>query len=318
MNPAKQRILVTGVSSFVGCHLARGFSRNNEWEVLPTGSKNLEDYEGHRIRRIESGAKETNWTVLNLKDEPGIKQFIRKSQPDIWIHHAGYTTNYSSPNYDVIEGKDTNVTPIKHIFKNLALNGCRGVIVTGSSMEYSGTEKLCLESDPCFPDTLYGQSKLHETLTALEMSEQFGIPTRVARLFIPFGPLDNPNKLIYYVLNRLKNGIAVDLSPCKQKRDFIYIDDVIKAYYLLIKDLDRGGSEIFNICSGQATSVEDVVNWIAEKVGAKKSLLNFGARAMREGEQMISYGSNDKAREILRWEPGEVQDGISKLINHQN
>ena len=316
MSPAKQKILITGVSSFVGCHLARGFSRTNEWSVLPTGSKNPGDYETHRAQRIEFGASKNDWTVLNLEDEPGIKQFIRKHRPDVWIHHAGYATDYASPNYDTRKGQETNVAPLKYIFENLAQNGCRGVIVTGSSMEYSGTDKPCLETDACLPDTPYGQSKLNETLTALEMSDQFGIPTRIARLFIPFGPLDDPNKLIYYVLDRLKNGDSVDLSPCKQKRDFIYIDDVVEAYCLLIRDLDRGGSEIFNICSGQAISVEDVVNWIAEKVGASESLLNFGARTMREGEQMISYGSNDKARKILGWKPGEVQEGILKLINH--
>jgi nucleoside-diphosphate-sugar epimerase len=316
MNPEKQKILVTGVSSFIGCHLAREFSRNTEWEVLPTGSKNHEDYDKNRAQRIEFGASKNDWTVLNLEDEPGIKQFIRKHRPDVWIHHAGYATDYASPNYDTRKGQETNVAPLKYIFENLAQNGCRGVIVTGSSMEYSGTDKPCLESDSCLPDTRYGQSKLKETLTALEMSDRFGVPTRVARLFIPFGPLDDPNKLIYYVLDRLKNGDPVDLSPCKQKRDFIYIDDVVEAYSLLIKDLDRGGSDIFNICSGQAISVEDVVNWVAEKVGASKSLLNFGARTMREGEQMISYGSNEKAHKLLGWKPGEVQEGILKLINH--
>jgi nucleoside-diphosphate-sugar epimerase len=318
MNPAKQKILVTGVSSFVGCHLARGFSQKSGWEVLPTGSKNVGNYENPRDQRIQFGASENDWTILNLEDEPGIKQFIRKVQPDIWIHHAGYATNYASPDYDTRKGQETNVIPLKYIFENLAQNGCRGVIVTGSSMEYSGTDKPCLESDSCHPNTPYGQSKLKETLTTLELSDQFGIPARIARLFIPFGPMDDPNKLIYYVLDRLKNGATVDLSPCKQKRDFIYINDVVEAYNLLIKDLDRGGTNIFNICSGQAISVEDVVNWVAEKVGASKSLLNFGARTMREGEQMISYGSNEKAHKILGWKPGEVKDGISKLIDHQN
>jgi nucleoside-diphosphate-sugar epimerase len=318
MNPAKQKILVTGVSSFVGCHLARRFSHKSEWKVLPTGSKNPEDYENHRSQRIEFSRPENNWTVLNLEDQPGIKKFISKVQPDIWVHHAGYATNYASPNYDTRKGQKINVTPLKYIYETLAQNGCRGVVVTGSSMEYTGTNEPCQESDVCLPDTPYGQSKLKETLTALEMADQFGIPTRIARLFIPFGPLDESNKLVYYVLDRLKNGDPVDLSPCKQKRDFVYIDDVVEAYFLLIKDLDRGGSEIFNISSGQAISVEDVVNWIAEKVGASKSLLNFGARTMRKGEQMISFGSNGRAREILGWKPGEVQEGISKLIKHHN
>jgi len=318
MKPAKQKILITGVSSFVGCHLIRRFSQTNGWKVLPIGRKKLEDYESQRTRRIDFGGGKNSWTVLNLKNAPSIKKFIQTFRPDIWVHHAGYTKNYTSSNYDIREGYNTNVAPLKYIFENLAHNGCKGVLVTGSSMEYSEADKICLESDLCFPKSPYGQSKLKETLTALEMSQKFGIPTRIARLFIPFGPLDNPNKLIHYVIERLKSGNSVDLSPCKQKRDFIYIDDVVEAYSLLINDLNRGGAEIFNICSGHAISIEDLVNWIAEKVGASKNLLNFGARTMREGEQMISCGNNDKAREILEWKPGNVKEGISKLINFKN
>jgi nucleoside-diphosphate-sugar epimerase len=316
MNPSTQKIIVTGASSFVGCHLTQGLSRINGWNVIPLGSKNSEDYKNSQIQRIEFSVKKKKWAILDLRDEIGTKQFIQKFRPDIWVHHAGHASNYASPEYSVKDGYDTNVAPIKYIFKSLAENGCRGVIVTGSSLEYSNADKACLESDSCTPETLYGQSKLLETLTALEMSDRFDLPTRIVRLFIPFGPMDNPNKLIHYVINRLKNKTAVDLSPCKQKRDFIYIDDVVKAYSLLIKDLDRGGAEIFNVCSGEAISLENIINLIAEAIGAHKGLLNFGSRTMRKGEQMISYGSNYKALETLEWKPGKVEDGLLKLINY--
>ncbi len=315
VNPEMKKIFITGASSFVGCHIVKGISKASEWEVTPIGRKNPEDYKTQEFRRVEFGGKKNNWTVLNLKNKSSVNKLIQKFRPDIWVHHAGYTKNYLDPNYDSQEGYDTNIAPLKYIFESLAQNDCQGVIITGTDREYSETNKVCLESDSCFPDSPYGQSKLEETLTALELSVKFKIPTRIARLFIPFGFLDNPNKLIYYVLDRLQNRNLVNLSPCKQKRDFIYIDDVVEAYCLLIKDLSRGGAEIFNICSGQAIPVEDIVNCLAEKVGASKSLLNFGSQSMRIGEQMISYGNNDKAREILGWEPKEIQDGISKLIN---
>ncbi len=316
MTPDQQKIIITGASSFVGCHLTRGLSQIKEFDVIPLGSKNSGDYKNYHIQRIEFGGKTKNWAILDIRDEVSAKQFIRKFRPDIWIHHAGHALNYASTKYNVKEGFKTNVAPIKYIFKSLSENGCQGVIVTGSSLEYSNSDKACLESDTCTPETPYGQSKLLETLTALEMSDRFGLPTRIARLFIPFGPMDNPNKLIHYVIGRLKNRNEVDLSPCKQKRDFIYIDDVVKAYSLLIKDLDRGGAEIFNICSGQATSLKNVVNLIAETIGTQKSLLNFGARTMRKEEQMISYGSNFKARTTLEWEPSKLHEGFSKLINY--
>lgn len=309
----KPTIVITGASSFVGCHLVRRFSQRG-WRTLGTGRYPASHYEDLPAQRVGLAGPEASWEVLDIKDKNAVRKFIANVKPQFWIHHAGYTIDHFSTDYDIHQANEVNVKPIEYIFEALAQNDCRGVVVTGSSIEYSDIDRPHLETDLCTPSTPYGQSKLAETQTALDLASRLGMPVRVARLFIPFGPLDDPRKLISHVLINLEQRKPVDLSLCEQRRDFVYIDRVVDAYELLINDLDRGGTDIFNLSSGQATAVRDVVNWVTEEVGASKSLLNFGARPMRTGEQMVLYGSNHKVRTILGWVPGDMRDGISSLI----
>ncbi|TAL10196.1 MAG: NAD(P)-dependent oxidoreductase [Nitrospirae bacterium] len=200
------------------------------------------------------------------------------------------------------------------IYEELAKARCGGVIVTGSSMEYADTDEACRESDECRPSTPYGRSKLEETEAAAKLSAQWSVPTRVARLFIPFGPLDAPAKVLPYVIENLRQGKAVDLSPCTQRRDFLYVGDVAKAYGLLAGDLKRGGFEIFNVCSGEAVAVRSLIEMIADRLDASRDLLGFGKRQMRPGEPAVSYGSCERARQALGWEPEKLEEGIRESL----
>jgi nucleoside-diphosphate-sugar epimerase len=306
-------IVVTGASSFVGCHLAREFAQQG-WAVTATLSKPRETYEGIQTARLKWIGESVSWQVLDTRDEKAVRKFIAKARPDLWIHHAGYAVNYGSPDYDVKAGHEVNVEPLHYIYEELAKTEKSGVIVTGSSMEYSDTDKACLESDECKPSTPYGRSKLEETEAAKELSKRHGVPTRVARLFIPFGPLDAPNKVIPYVIENLKKGLPVELSPCTQRRDFLYIGDVAKAYGSFAEDLKRGGFEVFNVCSGEAVAVRSLIELIADRMGASRKLLGFGKRPMRPGEPAVSYGSCERARQALGWEPNKLEAGVKELL----
>jgi nucleoside-diphosphate-sugar epimerase len=304
--------VVTGASSFVGCHLAMGFAQKG-WAVAATGTQTFDAYERIQAERLKWIGKTVSWQSLDLRDEKSVRGFIARVRPELWVHHAGHAVNYGSPDYDVRAGHAVNVAPLPYIYDELAKAGCGGVIVTGSSMEYSDTDQACRETDECKPATPYGRSKLEETNKAKELSKL--VPTRVARLFIPFGPLDATAKVLMYVVENLKKGLPVELSPCTQRRDFLAVGDVVKAYGLLADDLKRGGFDIFNICSGEAVAVRSLIEMIADRLGASRDLLGFGRRAMRPGEPKVSYGSCDKARKILGWHPGTLDEGIAGFLH---
>lgn len=305
--------VVTGASSFVGCHLAKEFARQG-WAVTPVLSKPLDTYEGIQAARLKWIGESVAWQVLDIRDEKAVRKFIAKARPERWVHHAGYAVNYGSPDYDLRAGRAVNVAPLAYIYEELAKAGHSGVIVTGSSMEYADSDQPCRETDECKPATPYGQSKLEETQAAAKLSERYGVPTRVARLFIPFGPLDAPGKVLMYVVENLRKGLPIELSPCTQRRDFLAIGDVVKAYGMLAEDLQRGGFEVFNVCSGEAIAVRSLIEMIADHLGASRDLLGFGKRPMRPGEPAVSYGSRERARQVLGWEPNKLEAGIKELL----
>lgn len=312
------KIVVTGISSFVGVHLAVHFSESGH-SVTGTVTRPLESYDGIRSERLTlAGRAGVHIGQLDITDENGLIDFVHSESPDVWIHHAGWATKYSSLDYDLLRGHITNVQPLAMLYPALRDSGCRGIIMTGSSMEYSNVDFACEEDHPCWPETPYGLSKLTQTLRARQLSELTGVKTRLARLFIPLGPLDAPQKLIPSVIRGLKNSVPIELTPCEQSRDFLFMHDLVRGYERLMDDLERDPLfDVFNICQGESTRLHDLLIHMAHEFGADSDLLKFGARNMRAGEAMVSYGSNEKAQVILGWKPEPLKKALKRFLDNE-
>jgi len=300
--------IITGVSSFAGTHLAAAFHRAG-WKVVGTYSRDINTYSDIQATRLSILKPELELRQLDIRDPEGSAAILTGVAPDVWVHHGGYADNYGSFDYDWTVASSINVAPLYHLYPAFAASGTR-VVITGSSAEYSDGDLAAKEEDACLPTMPYGLSKLSKTLCARQLSKHFGVPTRVARLFIPFGTLDNPDKLMASVINNLVAGQATDLSPCDQKRDFIGIGDVCDGYLRLAENMDREAFEIYNLSSGKATELRSLLLEIAGIFGASPDYLNFGARPMRPGEPDISFGDNAKARNDLGWSVRSIPDAL--------
>ena len=93
------------------------------------------------------------------------------------------------------------------------------------------------------------------------------------------------------------------------------VDDLCQAYVKLADDFDRKNFDVFNVCSGEGTELKDLLLDVARIMNADPALLQFGAKPMRPGEPMVSYGSNAKAREILDWHPHPIAETLKTLIH---
>ncbi len=308
----KQTVIITGVSSFVGCHLAKAFAR--DWQVIAVIRKSQGDYEGIRAQRLAYIAEDVTFRTCDLSEDAAVRALVAEIKPALWIQHAGYAENYASPDYDLEKSFQVNVLALKPLYEALAEVG-GDIILTGSNAEYGPNDKADLESDVCWPQTPYGLSKLAQTIEARRLSALYNVPTRVARLYIPVGPLDAPGKLIDHVITSLKQDKPVDLSPCLQARDFLSVMDVAEAYLKLAQDMKRTPFDLFNICSGQAVQLRDLLMNICEIMGKPASLLNFGAFPMRDGEAMFSFGANEKARTHLDGSPQDLKSILQVMIN---
>jgi len=310
---AKKSAIITGVSSFVGCHLARIFA-DAGYDVIAVTSRASTAYDGVRAARLASIEGFVQFAVCDLTDADQVGALIKTNQPDVWVQHAGYADNYASPAYDLEKSLTLNVVALEPLYRALKGTGC-GVIVTGSSMEYASSDVANREDDACWPELPYGVSKLAETVEASRLARQYGVPTRVARLYIPVGTFDAPGKLMDYVIEQLAAGHAAELSPCTQKRDFLGVDDLCQAYVRLAQDFERQVFDVFNICSGDAMELKSLLTDVARTMGVDEAWLKFDAKPMRPGEALVSYGDNTKAKALLGWHPRPIQETLKVLIH---
>jgi len=130
------------------------------------------------------------------------------------------------------------------------------------------------------------------------------------------GPDDDSSKFTTWIVQScLKNIVKIELTPGEQKRDFIYIDDVVDAYKLLLKksrQLDIGFQE-FDIGSGKAVSIREFVETVKRLTGADTELA-FGAKPYRENEIMHSEADITKLL-ALGWKPKcDLIKGLKKTI----
>lgn len=134
-----------------------------------------------------------------------------------------------------------------------------------------------------------------------------------------YGPGDLESKFVTQIVRRcLLNESELGLTAGMQRRDFIYIDDVVAAYLLLVKDeLSSGpGFQEYGLGSGMAVPVRDLVIMVKSLTGSDIKL-NFGAVPLRHNEVMDSQADISGLRS-LGWQPQvSLADGLAQMIKEE-
>jgi CDP-paratose synthetase len=134
-----------------------------------------------------------------------------------------------------------------------------------------------------------------------------------------YGPSDDDTKFVSYIINNLiRNVPKIDLTEGLQERDFIYIDDVISAFMLIIKNIEslETNFQHYEISTNNFMTIKDFVEQ-AKKIAQSDTELNFGAIPYRENEVM-KFDINTEAIRKLLWEPKtSISMGLHKTIDFE-
>jgi len=135
-----------------------------------------------------------------------------------------------------------------------------------------------------------------------------------------YGPKDDTNKFLPWIISQFKEKASeIRLTKGEQKRDFIYIDDVVSAYLIVLEKLPTLiDYNEYEVGTGQALEIKEVLEQLKElyeaSFGKITSKMVFGALPYREGE-MMSVKVNNQSLIDLGWLPKiKLQQGLKKYL----
>ncbi|HRC90272.1 MAG TPA: NAD-dependent epimerase/dehydratase family protein [Bacteroidales bacterium] len=133
-----------------------------------------------------------------------------------------------------------------------------------------------------------------------------------------YGPDAGDNNFISFLIKRLLNNEPeIQLTLGEQERNFVYYEDVVDAFKLIISQIDKLPCySNFHVCSDETISVKNLVELI-KKLTNSNSKLKFGALPYRKNELMKSIIDNSKLIE-LGWRPkNNLKSGLEKVIEFE-
>jgi len=292
------KILITGGTGFIGNAIANKLCDDGHQLVLLL--KNKDSLKKIRCLNFK------NQIIYSDSDISRLDHELKKvSGVDAVIHAA---TNYGREENDLISPLYTNlVLPIK------LLQFCN-----------NNSVNRFINLDTFFNQTSkkYDYLKLY-TLTKKQLLEWGSLSSNVVnfinlKLFHVYGPNDKKDKFVPTLIKKLKLNETVDLTSGSQKRDFIYLDDVINAVCRSLSMPLVSCYQSFDIGTGKLTSVKEFVTLLHEICGSR-STLNFGVLQERAGELKNPY-ANLRSNDSLGWKyQVDIREGLHKMIlGHKN
>ena len=284
------RALVTGGRGFLGQHLINCLLERGA-EVFGTS------------RTPPSEPSSVHWHTGVFDSGEAIDGLLADSKPDVVYHFAGAVSG--SPDLShLIPTFHSLLESSMHLLHRASDNGPR-VVLAGSFLEPRSGDPSTVVGSP------YAAAKQAMRIYADMCVALYGAPVVQTVPFMVYGPGQNTEKLLPYVIRSLLNGQAPELSDGSQRADWVYVGDVADALVTCGIEPRALGQHI-DLGTGEITSMRAVVERVAERIGGPAP--QFGAQASRPNEP-TRRANLVPARDILGWTAStSLDEGLERTI----
>jgi UDP-glucuronate decarboxylase len=296
------RVLVTGIAGFIGAQVARQLVKAGH-EVIGLV------LEGIDLRRIEEIRSDIQLVYGDLCGAEDVVTGLTGLKPEACIHLAWYAepTMYlhAMQNLDVLNGSI-------RLAAGLGQTGCPYFLGTGTCVEYDTNYGYLSENTPLKPESVYAGSKLAFKTVLDQLERTTGMKTGWVRLFYQYGPYEDSRRLVPAVIKALLAGQKQALTPGKQVRDYLHVEDVGAAIAGVMEKRVTGA---VNVGSGVPITVCDLVTKIGELIG-RQDLLDFGAIPYRPDDPMFICANSSRLKSSTGWQPRyNLEEGLRQTID---
>ena len=281
----KERLFLIGGSGFIGKNLVRCLYEQYAISV----------YDKFIDKEYFSHYPDVKTNLIEL-DKDKIGECV--DAPDYIINLASIVT--AERDLSLFESMiDSNLKVLLNLYGRFKEEAKLKLFIQfGSSEEYGNDGSPFVETMREKPNSPYALVKQLTTNTAMMLHRNYEFPIMVVRPGNLFGPLQGGKKFIPYVIDKLKQNAPLNVTPCEQRRDFIYADDFAWAIGELLKNHTKAVGQIVNVSSGESLSLRNIIEHCRKVIGSK-SEVNYGAIPYRENEVMDLRCSVDKLESII-------------------
>ena len=299
------RCIVTGGAGFIGSHLVKFLLKKNFKVIV------LDNLSSGNIRNISLIKDEIKFVNCDISKIGSWKKNFKDI--DIVFHLAALADIVPSISKPEIYFK-SNVTGTFNVVSLCREYNIKKLIYSASSSCY-GIPKIYPTSEESQIDTRYpyALTKYLGECLVLHWSRVYKINANSLRLFNVYGPNSRTSGAYgamfgVFLAQKLAKKPLTIVGDGEQSRDFIYVTDVVKAFYL--SAISKINGKIINIGSGKVISVNKIANLISEK----KTYI-----PKRPGEPDITHANISKAKKLLRWKPTvEIKEGVKLMLKEIN
>jgi len=299
------RYLVTGGAGFIGSHLVdRLLSEGHNVTVIDNFSTGRPENLAHH-----SGNNNLNIVKEDISSPENIRQYFEGIET---IFHLASLADIVPSIVSPESYYKSNVTGTFSIAENARIAGVKKLVYAASSSCYGfpniyptpETAEICLQ----YP---YALTKRMGEEILLHWSKVYGLDVISLRMFNVYGPRSRTSGTYgavfgVFLAQKLNNEPFTVVGNGSQKRDFIYISDVVEAF---IKASDSDVSnEVFNVGSGNPQSI----NKLTSILGGENVYI-----PRRPGEPDCTWADIEKIKSMLDWYPKiSFEDGVQKMLEN--
>jgi UDP-glucose 4-epimerase len=301
--PTGATVLVTGGAGFVGSRLAETLATRNEVRVLDDFSTGSRANLPPNVELLEGSVREEATVAAAMRDA------------DLVYHQAGLVSvpeSLDSP----VASSEINVGGTVQVLEGARRNDAR-VVLASSAAVYGDADAQPIpedaEKDPSSP---YGADKLAADNYASVFADAYDLPVITLRYFNVYGPGQNPeySGVIDAFLRRaLAEEPLVVHGDGEQTRDFVHLDDVVRAN--LAAGVAPRTDETYNVGSGSSVSIRRLAETIRDLADADAPIEHGPARP---GDIRHSEADIERAGRHLGYEPRvSLRESLQQMVQNR-
>lgn len=302
------RALVTGGAGFIGSHIvdeliARGIE-THVIDNLSTGTlDNLTQHRGNDLLHFMAG------------DARDAEALLQDTSIDVVFHEAAIASVPKSVSHPMLV-HDVNVNMTLHLLNYCVKAGVKRFVFASSAAVYGILESKATEDMACRPNSPYGAGKLAVEDYLHAYRRTYDLETVLLRYFNVYGRRqrysDYSGVITVFINKLLEGGRPTIFGDGLQVRDFVHVEDIVQANMLAMESASAVG-EMFNVASGRATSILELVQIVKGLVGVAGVDPQFAPP--RQGDMKLGLASIDKIRAVLGYDSKvQMQQGLKGVV----